>query len=211
MQKVKLICFDLDDTLIRKFHSVMIPCIINNKKAEHDIIQQKEEDGLINYIAADYLRAELLEGLSVAKLKSDFMKHARPLKNIREIISTLKNNGIQCILITVGPVQVAKIVSEFWGFDGYYGTDYEVENGQFTGKITKYITSEDKLNCLIDYCNKANIELKQCTSIGDGSTDIPVFKACGRSIAINASEGVKTEATHWLDTDDLMDLLDLII
>lgn len=141
MKKTKLICFDLDDTLIREFHSVMIPCIINNKKSEHDIIQKKEEEGLINYIAADYLRAELLEGLSVVKLKSDFFKHARPLKNIYETISVLKNIGIKCILVTVGPVQVAKIVSEVWDLDGYYGTDYEVENGKFTGKITKYITA----------------------------------------------------------------------
>lgn len=210
MQKTKLICFDLDDTLIRKFHSVMIPCLINNKEAEHDIIQQKEENGIINYIEADYFRAELFEGLSVSKLRSDFMNYARPLRNIRETISTLKNQGIQCLVITVGPIQVAKIVSELWGFDGYYGTEYEVEKGHFTGKITKYITSEDKLNCLNDYCNKANIELLQCISIGDGATDIPVFKACGRSIAINASEHVKTEATHWLDTDDLMDILELI-
>lgn len=211
MQKTKLICFDLDDTLIREFHSVMIPCIINNKKTEHDIIQQKEEDGLINYKEADYLRAELLEGLSVAKLKSDFLKYARPLQNICETISILKNFGIKCIVITVGPVQVAKIVSEIWNLDGYYGTDYEVENGKFTGKITKYITSEEKLNCLIDYCSKTIIELNQCLSIGDGSTDIPVFKACGRSIALNAKEEVKAEATHWLDTDDLMDIMDLII
>lgn len=44
MEKIKLICFDLDDTLIRAFHSVMIPCIINNKKSENDIIKKKEEE-----------------------------------------------------------------------------------------------------------------------------------------------------------------------
>lgn len=67
------------------------------------------------------------------------------------------------------------------------------------------------MNCVLDYCNRTNIELNYCLSVGDGSTDIPVFKACGRSIAINAKEVVKAEATHWLDTDDLMDIMDLII
>lgn len=211
MEKTKLICFDLDDTLIREFHSVMIPCIINNKKSEHDIIQKKEEDGLLDYIAADHLRAELLKGLSVDKLESDFFMYAKPLKNICETISMLKNNGIKCIVVTVGPVQVAKIVSEIWNMDGYYGTDYEVENGKFTGKITKYTTAEEKLNCLIDFCNKTNIVLNHCLAVGDGSTDIPLFKACGRSIALNAKVRVKAEATHWIDTDDLKDIVDLII
>lgn len=184
----------MKNNLIRKFHSVMIPCIINNKAAEHDIIQQKEEAGGLDYRAADYLRAKLFEGLSVVKLESDFLKYARPLRNIREAVAKLKSNGIQCIVVTVGPVQAAKVVSELWGFDGYYGSQYEVEKDIFTGKITKYITSENKLECLQDYCSKTEIQLQECTSVGDGATDIPVFKACGRSIAINAIESVKDEA-----------------
>lgn len=53
MAKLKLVCFDLDDTLIREIHSVMLPCILNGKEKEHSFIQEQEEKGLINYIAAD--------------------------------------------------------------------------------------------------------------------------------------------------------------
>ena len=41
--KTKLICFDLDDTLIREVHSVMLPCILNGREEEHAIIQKQEE------------------------------------------------------------------------------------------------------------------------------------------------------------------------
>lgn len=211
MKSIKLACFDLDDTLIRKVHSVMIPCIINDKEIEHHLIQQKEEAGELDYILADYQRAALLKGLKESNLKNDFLKHAIPLKNIRETIEALHNNGIRCIVVTVGPIQVAKVVSDLWGFDGFYGSEYEVINNVFTGEIINYISSEKKIECLQDYCNKAGITLEECVSIGDGATDIPVFKACGNSIAINASARVKQESKQWLDTDDLIDILQLII
>ncbi|GAU78496.1 HAD family phosphatase [Fusibacter sp. 3D3] len=211
MQKIKLVCFDLDDTLIRETHSVMIPCIINNKEMEHNLIQQKEISGTLDYITADFLRAELLCGLEETKIKEGFLQLAKPLQNISETISQLHQNNIKCIVVTVGPIQVAKVVSALWGFDSYYGSEYEVLDGMFTGKITKYVNSEQKIECLKDYCSKTHIDPSECISVGDGATDIPVFKFCGKSIALNASEKVKKEATYWIDTSDLLEILKVII
>lgn len=210
MQRIKLACFDLDDTLIRENHSVMIPCLINNKALEHSVIQQREELGELDYIAADYLRAQLLTGLEESRIKKEFLDFAKPLSNIAETIAALHAKNIHCIVVTVGPVQVAKVVSELWGFDAYYGSSYEIHDGAFTGKITQYVSSQRKIECLKDYCSKKDINPRECVSIGDGATDIPVFQYCGKSIAINASEKVKREATHWVNTDDLSDILKYI-
>ncbi len=210
MKEFKLICFDLDETLIRERHSVMIPCIINGKSIEHDMIQKREEANEIDYKIADYLRAELLTGLKESKIMKEFLEIAKPIKNIKETITRLQKQGMKCILITVGPVQVAKVVSDLYGFDGYYGSTYEVVEGVFTGRINQYVSSEEKIDCLIDYCNKENVEPFECISVGDGATDIPLFKYCGKSIAINSTEKVKREATHWIDTDDLWDIFSLI-
>lgn len=96
----------------------------------------------------------------------------------------LHQHGIQCIIITVGPKQVAKAASELWEFDAFYGSDYEVIDGEFTGKILGYIKAENKVDCLIDYCRKKGLETCECIAVGDGSTDIPVFEACGISHSI---------------------------
>lgn len=206
----KLICFDLDDTLIRGIHSVMLPCILNGKEKEHSIIQKREELNEIDYISADYLRAELLSGLDENKIYNRFLEIAKPLANITETINSLHEENIKCIVVTVGPVQVAKVVSDIWGFDGYYGSQYEVVDGKFTGKILEYIRAENKVDCLVDYCQKNNIKACECIAVGDGSTDIPVFEYCGKSIALNASEKVKNKATYSVDTDNLLDILDYI-
>lgn len=89
MEKVKLVCFDLDDTLIREIHSVMLPCILNGKGKEHSIIQEQEEKGIIAYISADYLRAKLLLGLEERKIAQSFLEIAKPLKNIKNVVETL--------------------------------------------------------------------------------------------------------------------------
>lgn len=209
--KVKLVCFDLDDTLIREIHSVMLPCIINGKEKEHSFIQEQEEKGVINYISADYLRAELLLGLEENKISQCFLDIAKPLKNIRNVVEALHKQNIKCIIITVGPKQVAKVVCSIWGFDGYYGSDYEVVDGVFTGKILSYVEAEQKIKCLQDFCKNNYIKPEECIGIGDGSTDIPIFEYCGRSIAINSSPKVQERAMYTIDTDDLTDILRYIL
>ena len=44
------------------------------------MIQHKEENGLLDYIAADHLRAQLLVGLEQNKISQHFLDIAKPLK-----------------------------------------------------------------------------------------------------------------------------------
>ena len=147
--KKKLVCFDLDDTLIREIHSVMMPCILNGKENEHSFIQEQEEAGALDYISADYLRARLLEGLEESKIAQSFLEIVRPLKNISNVVDALHGENIKSIVITVGPKQVAKVACNIWGFDDYYGSDYEVIDGVFTGKILNYVGADQKIMCLL--------------------------------------------------------------
>lgn len=211
MKNLKLVCFDLDDTLIREIHSVMLPCILNGKEKEHSFIQEQEDKGMIDYISADYLRAELLLGLEECKIAQSFLKIAKPLKNIKSVVEALHKQNVKCIVITVGPKQVAKVVCDIWGFDDYYGSEYEVIEGVFTGKILNYIGADQKIECLQHFCDNNSIIPNECIAVGDGSTDIPIFKYCGGSIAINSSSKVQQNAQYAVDTDDLTDILKYIL
>jgi phosphoserine phosphatase len=211
LSKVKLVSFDLDDTLIRGVHSVMLPCILNGKGEECLVIDRKEEAGELDYISADYCKAELLDGLAEHKIAESLLDIINPINDIAFVVDTLHKNSILCIVITVGPRQVAKAICDIYGFDGYYGSDYEVENGVFTGRIRKYLSAESKAACLSDFCRRKNINPDECVAVGDGSTDIPVFEYCGKSIALNASPDVKRKASFAIDTQSLIDILCYII
>ena len=67
-----------------------------------------------------------------------------------------------------------------------------------------------EVDCLKDFCDRAGLDSFECMAVGDGSTDIPVFDYCGRSIAINAREAVKKRATYAVNTDDLWDIFKFI-
>ena len=211
MSKPKLVCFDLDDTLIREIHSVMFPCVLNGKEEEHAEIQKLEENGVLDYIAADRRRAKLLCGLPECKISNMFSEILKPINNVTSVIKTLHDNNILSIVVTVGPKQVAKAAKEAWGLDGYFGSDYEVIDGMFTGKILDYIVADGKIVCLQKFCVKHNICSEDCIAVGDGSTDIPLFEYCGKSIAINYSPAVLGKATYYLRTNDLTDILQYII
>lgn len=211
MTDTKLVCFDLDDTLIKEIHSVMYLCILNNKLKEIIEIEKREAKGEFSWIEADYHKAKLASGLDIKMISSGFKDVLKPLKNISNVIATLQSHGYRCILITSGPRPVAKVACNTWGLDDYYGSDYEVVNEKITGKIISHMGDKGKISCLKEYCDKNKIDPKNCIAIGDGGSDIPLFEYCGCSIAINYSNITLGKATHYIKTDDLTDILNFII
>lgn len=211
MSDTKLICFDLDDTLIREIHSVMYLSVLNNKLEEIIEIEKREANGEFTWIEADYHKAKLAYGLDIEKIATEFNHVLRPINNIVNVIATLRKRGFKCILITAGPKQVAKVACNIWGLNCYYGSDYEVVDGKFTGKITNHIGDKGKILCLQEYCNKYKINPNNCIAIGDGASDIPLFEYCGCSIAINYSNVTIGKASYYIKTDDLHDILNFII
>ena len=210
MNKTKLVSFDLDDTLIYDIHSVLFPCLVKGNYLEARQIDKKEDQGLIDWIDADYQRAKLLKGLKVEDLKENFTTILKPINHIISTITELKKKHIKCILITAEPVQVAKIAAEHWGFDDCHGSLYEEINGVFTGRIIEHIGDKGKVMYLNEYCKKYEINPDECIGIGDGSTDIPIFDYCGKSIAINYSDSIIGKATYYLKTNDLTNILPYI-
>lgn len=210
MSDAKLACFDLDDTLIREIHSVMYLSILNNKLEELMKIEEREAKKEFSWIEADYYKAELVCGLDVEKVKTEFNNVLRPINNVSKVIAALQDLGYICILITSGPSQVAEAACKVWGLDGYYGSDYETINCKFTGKIIRHMGDKGKISCLKEYCSKYEINPDNCIAIGDGGSDVPLFEYCGSSIAINYSDAVIGKAVYYIKTDDLSDILKFI-
>ncbi len=207
---IKAVCFDLDDTLIREINSVMFLCLLNDKAEQYWELEKLEQQGL-NWIESDHRKARLIKGLPERVLCEQFGAMIQPLRHIEATIRRLKTHHIPSVIITAGPKQVAGIAREKWGFDYSYGSDFQTENGIFTGDITHHIGDCGKIDCVEDYCRKYDLSRHDCLAVGDGSTDIPMFEYCGKSIALNASDSVAQKATCAIQTDDLLDILPLIL
>ncbi len=208
--KIEAVCFDMDGTLIRNTDSVRYLCMLNHNSEELERIQCRQADGSISWIEADYLKAELIKGLDLTVVEDEFRRNIQFIQNIEQVLLYLRQKRIISALITAGPTQVANILRTEFGFDRVYGSEYEVKNHEFTGRITTHLGNEGKLNCLRELCAKNSISLDHCVAIGDSDSDIAIFRKCGRSIAINYSDAVKGEASEYIITDDLADVLTVL-
>ena len=205
--KIEAVCFDMDGTLIRNIDSVRYLCMLNDKLDELEEIEQREVDGSISWIESDYLKAELIEGLELAKAEDEFKHHIRLIENIDQVLSFLTKKRILSALITAGPIQVANILGAEFGFDCVFGSEYEVRDYKFTGKITSHPGNEGKLGCLEALCTTNGIRLNHCVAIGDSESDLVLFENCGRSIAVNYSDAVRGKASEYIITENLSDLV----
>ncbi len=208
--KMESVCFDMDGTLIRNTDSVKYLCGLNGNLEALEEIEDIENDGQISWIDADHLKARLIEGLDVAWVESEFGHGMELIDNIEPVLAYLKTRRIRTVLITAGPTQVANVLGARFGFDDVYGSQYEVNDAKFTGRITHHLGSGGKLSCLRGFCAKNGIPMEHCVAVGDSESDIEVFKACGRSIAINCSDAAAEAASECIITDDLADILDVI-
>ncbi|AKI97343.1 HAD family hydrolase [Kosmotoga pacifica] len=203
----ELVCFDMDGTLIRNTNSVRYLCCLNGKENEVIEIENRENRKEISWIDADYLKAKLLRGLELKYVKEEFDKRIELISGIGHVMKYLKGKNVKTILVTSGPVQVASILGEKYGFDGVFGSDYEIENGCFTGKIINHLGTVGKLRCLLSFCKERGIDLQKCVAIGDSDSDIEIFEECGKSIAINYSDTLLGRADVYIRTEDLRDIL----
>ncbi|MBA1334189.1 MAG: Phosphoserine phosphatase [Firmicutes bacterium] len=139
--------------------------------------------------------------------KEDEALEIELISGIDDVIKRLKGDGMKTILITAGPVQVAGIMKEKFGFDEAYGSNYDVSNGNFTGRILEHLGEGGKLRSLVSFCAKNEIDLQRTIAIGDSASDIEVFQKSGKSIAINYTDELIGNASVYLKTNTLTDIL----
>ena len=208
--KIEAVCFDMDGTLIRNTDSVRYLCTLNDQVEALTEIEKREADGSLSWVDADYHKALLIEGLNVAEVDDKFDHTVELIQNIEPVIGYLKRRGIRSLVVTAGPIQVARVLGTRFGFDDVYGSRYEVEDGRFTGRIERHLGHAGKLSCLEEFCLKHGIAIAHCVAVGDSESDIELFENCVRSIAINYSDAVKGRASEHVITEDLSDIIEII-
>ena len=127
---------------------------------------------------------------------------------VEEVIQNLKDREIISILVTAGPIQVARLLGDKFNFDEIYGSNYEVKDNLFTGNIIKHLGDSGKVDSLMSFCKENNMSLDKCIAIGDSDSDLELFKKCKKSIAINYSDILIGKADVYIRTEDISDILE---
>lgn len=146
---------------------------------------------------------KLLVGMRLEDILREVSK-VEVINNVRETVLKLQGLRLGVVLLTDNPDFLCGYLVERFGFNGFVASKVLVKDGVITGEI---LSLPDKLEGLRRYCRWLKIPLKKCIHVGDWVNDVPVFRAAGHSVALNAkNEKVKAAASHSIESDDLMDV-----
>lgn len=214
----KLVCFDLDGTLIdeivyiwQAIHESLGTPLEPRRKAMDDFFNKK-----ITY--AEWARHDVDMWKEKGVTKKELMNAIAPLRlmpGALETISELKKKGMKIAVIS-GSLDIAlehvfPNYSEI--FDEVYINKLSFnEDGTINDIIPTEFDLEHKATALKKISEREGIPIEECVFIGDHDNDIHVAETAGLSIAFNSkSDRFSQICHHVIKEKDLRNILPLII
>lgn len=211
--KYDLVCFDMDGTLTRTR---------STWSWIHENLGTDDEEGYRAFVNGEITEQEFMRmDISIWKsakpdlCEKDLIKMFQRLPlidGIQETVATLRDNGMKCVIVSGGIDLAANMLGNEFGFDGVAADRLAVDGeGRLTGEGIKVVDLEDKGIWVREFIRKYGTTPERTVSIGNSFTDIPMFRNSGLSVAINADEYTEAAATDRIKTDNIADVLDIIL
>ncbi len=196
--------FDFDSTLIRQ-EIIDELAAENGKKEEVERLTRETMEGKHDFLESLRLRTSALAGLKPANLER-VAKKITFRSNLCALEGWLKANNFATAIISGSFENVLNRIEGIGRFDHVFANHLVEKEGVLTGEVVAYVT-DNKGSIANGLQERLGIQKSRCFAAGDGSTDVPVFKECGFSIAINGKAKAKEAATVAIDTNDLAELI----
>lgn len=87
----------------------------------------------------------------------------------------------------------------------------EARAGKLDGKVSRNFDANDKAAFVEEVCERHGVPVSAAAAVGDSRSDLPMFARVGFSIALNADSSARAAATTAIDSDDLRDVLPLLL
>ena len=218
MTKYKLVCFDVDGTLVDN--------VKFSWQVFHDYFQtdeKKRQEAKKNFFKGKISYKEWAEhdiGMWKEKnmKKEDFFKamgSLRLMKGAKEVLDELKSKGMKLAIIS-GSMNVVleKFIPDYKEIfdDVFLSWIYFDENGSITKVEATEFDIEKKTIALRQIADKENIKLEECVFVGDFLNDIKIMQEAGLGIAFNCEhDKLKDVADIVIEKKDLREVLKHIL
>ena len=133
------------------------------------------------------------------------------IAGLNETLTWLKDRRLVPIVATVTMSLASEYLCDRFGFAAGSGCELaETADGVLLGNVARHFSAEDKPAFAERIAEEHGLGLEDVLAIGDSTSDLPLFRAVGFSIALNASADARALADVQVDTDDLRDLIPMI-
>ena len=211
MQKLRLIVFDVDGTLIKVNSSWQF---LHEKLGTWNKGRQYAEEfyqGRITYEEWAHLDASLWKNQSLSKIQS-IVNKIPYVDGAQEVIKTLKKQNVKVVLLSAGLSLLSERIEKESQIDYSLSNELIVRNDFLTGEVKVNVSLNDKTKALSKILRKFSVESDECCAVGDDESLIPLFKEVALGIAFNPrSEKVEKTADVIVKSEDLRDILPHIL
>jgi HAD superfamily hydrolase (TIGR01490 family) len=116
----------------------------------------------------------------------------------RDLIKKLKSNGYLLFAISASQIEIVGAFANYYGFDDFGGSSYELKANHFTG-AKNLLWSAEKKRFLENLVSKHSATNKNSFAFGDSESDIPMLGSVERPVAFNPTKRLlnHAEANHW--------------
>ncbi len=218
MTKYKLVCFDVDGTLIDNvtFSWQVFHDYFQTDKHRRDDAKRKFFDGKITYMQWAEHDINLWREKNVKK--EDFFRALTGLRLMEGAIDTLeelKKHNIKLAIIS-GSLNVLldKFIPNYRDFfdDVFLSKIYFDEHGNIEKVEATEYDMDGKVLALRKIAEREGLSLKECVFVGDYLNDIKIIREAGLGIAFNCEhDEVKRAADVVIEKKDLREILKHIL
>lgn len=205
----RLVCFDMDSTLIQT--EVIVELARRAGVGEQvDAITEAAMRGEIDFSESFKQRIGLLKGLDEQVMK-DIAERLPITEGAERLFHTLKKYGFKTAILSGGFNYFGRYLQNKFGIDYVFANELEIENGKLTGRyLGDIVDGEMKAELMKKIAFKEDIHLEQVIAVGDGANDLPMLNIAGLGIAFHAKPKVKKNARHAISTIGLDGILYLM-
>ena len=218
MAKYKLVCFDVDGTLIDNvtFSWQVFHDYFQTDKHRREDAKNKFFDGKITYM--QWAEHDINLWREKNAKKEDFFMALAGLRLMEGAIDTLEEltkHGIKLAIIS-GSLNVLldKFIPNYRDFfdDVYLSRIYFDEDGNIEKVEATEYDMDGKVLALRKIAEREGLSLKECVFVGDYLNDIKILKEAGLGIAFNCGhDEVKRAADVVIEKKDLREIMKHIL
>lgn len=196
----RLICFDMDSTLIK---TEVIDELAEKAGVGKEVrtITESAMRGEIDFVESFTRRVALLKGLDVSVMK-EIAENLPITEGLERLMEVLKRTGYKTAILSGGFTYFGNYLKQKFNFDYVYANELEVgPDGKLTGRyLGDIVDGKRKKELLRLLAQVENINIAQTIAVGDGANDLPMLSEAGLGIAFHAKPKVKAEASQSIST-----------
>jgi phosphoserine phosphatase len=205
----RLVCFDMDSTLIQT--EVIVDLAKHFGVGDQvEKITEAAMRGEIDFDESFKQRVSLLKGLDESVLKT-IAENLPITEGAERLFRSLKKFGFKTAILSGGFNYFGKYLQRKFDIDYVFANELEIIDGKLTGRyVGEIVNGQMKAELLKKLAFKEDIHLEQVIAIGDGANDLPMLNIAGLGIAFHAKPKVKKNAKHSISTIGLDAILYLM-